>query len=273
MVKKCNTKYPVLLVHGAGFRDRKYLNYWGRIPKSLEQEGARIYYGNQDSWGSVEHNAMTLKSNIEKLLADTGQEKVNIIAHSKGGLEARYVISSLGMASKVSSLTTLATPHHGSKTIDMFLRLPKFLYKAAAFFTDLCFRCLGDKNPDFYTASRHFSTAHMREFNRRNPDADSVYYQSYGAVMRNGFSDLIFFWSHLFVSVLEGENDGIVSLDSSKWTNFRGVLRGVTNRGISHADVVDARRWNFSGKNSGNGVADIRDIYISIVSELKSMGF
>jgi len=29
---KCQTKYPIVLIHGAGFRDRKLLNYWGRSP-------------------------------------------------------------------------------------------------------------------------------------------------------------------------------------------------------------------------------------------------
>ncbi|MBQ8824321.1 MAG: triacylglycerol lipase, partial [Ruminococcus sp.] len=41
----CKTKYPLLLVHGIGFRDFKYFNYWGRIPKSLIKKGATVYYG------------------------------------------------------------------------------------------------------------------------------------------------------------------------------------------------------------------------------------
>ena len=45
----CNTKYPILLVHGVFFRDNKYFNYWGRIPKTLEMRGAKIYYGEHQS--------------------------------------------------------------------------------------------------------------------------------------------------------------------------------------------------------------------------------
>ena len=41
----CATKYPILLVHGVCFRDFKHLNYWGRIPKELEKNGATVYYG------------------------------------------------------------------------------------------------------------------------------------------------------------------------------------------------------------------------------------
>ena len=43
----CKTKYPILLVHGVFFRDFRYLNYWGRIPKELKRNGAAVYYGQQ----------------------------------------------------------------------------------------------------------------------------------------------------------------------------------------------------------------------------------
>ena len=39
-------KYPILLVHGMGFRDNKYIGYWGRIPNALEEMGCKIYFGN-----------------------------------------------------------------------------------------------------------------------------------------------------------------------------------------------------------------------------------
>jgi len=267
----CNTKYPIMLIHGAGFRDRKYFNYWGRIPTTLEKRGATLFYGHQDSWGNIEYNAGILKDNLNKFIAETNNEKVNIIAHSKGGLEARYMISSLGMADKIASLTMVATPHYGSKTIDLLCKLPKWLYRIAAFFTNLFFKMLGDKKPDFYTASRQFTTVHMETFNEQNPDSASVYYQSYAAVMKNPFSDLIMFWPNLFVGLIEGENDGLVTPASAKWTNFKGVLRGATRRGISHADEVDVRRRNFTKKISENGVSDIREFYIKVVSELKQM--
>jgi len=268
----CDTKYPILLIHGTGFRDRKHLNYWGRIPKSLEMQGATLFYGHQDSWGSIENNAGVIKDNLEKILTETSCEKVNIIAHSKGGLDVRYMISSLGMAEKIASLTTIATTHHGSKAIDTLCKLPKWLYKTAAFFTDLFFRMLGDKKPDFYTASRQFGTAYMKEFNEQNPDASSVYYQSYAAVMKNPFSDILLFLPNLFVWLIEGENDGLVTPESATWTNFKGVLRGTTRRGISHADEVDARRMNFTRKTSENGISDIRNFYIDVAAGLKKMG-
>lgn len=46
-------KYPILLVHGMGYRDGKHIGYRGRIPKALEQEGCRVYFGNQDSNATI----------------------------------------------------------------------------------------------------------------------------------------------------------------------------------------------------------------------------
>ncbi|MCL1808207.1 MAG: hypothetical protein FWG42_00390 [Clostridiales bacterium] len=268
----CNTKYPVVLVHGAGFRDKRHINYWGRIPAALKKEGAAIFYGHQDSWGSIEYNAEVLAGNVNQALAETGSGKVNIVAHSKGGLDARYMISSLRMAGKVASLTTVATPHHGSKTIDLLCKLPAGMFRASAAVVNLFCRVLGDKNPDFFTASRQFSTGYMKEFNEKNPDVSSVYYQSFAPVMKNPFSDLIMFWPNLIVGLVEGENDGLVTAESAVWTNFRGILRGTGGRGISHVDEVDLRRRNFAKKPKGDGVCDIREVYVEIVEGLKDMG-
>lgn len=57
---ECKTKYPILLLHGAGFRDLKMPLYWGRIPRALKAHGASVYYGEQDCWASVETNARSL---------------------------------------------------------------------------------------------------------------------------------------------------------------------------------------------------------------------
>lgn len=93
----CNTKYPILLIHGTGFRDRKRFGYWGRIPKTLEDAGAVVFYGNQDSWASIERNAEMIRDTLHDIIRDTGCVKVNIIAHSKGGLEARFLASSFAV--------------------------------------------------------------------------------------------------------------------------------------------------------------------------------
>ncbi|NLW88973.1 MAG: alpha/beta fold hydrolase [Clostridiaceae bacterium] len=269
----CATKYPVVLVHGTGFRDRKWFNYWGRIPTELKSRGCDLYYGNQDSWATVENNAMTIQSRIREIIAETGAKKVNIIAHSKGGMEARYMISTLGMADYIASLTTISTPHHGSKTMDIACKLPGFMFGMAAFFANRWFKLLGDRNPDFHFVCRQFTTGYAEEFNRENVDSDAVYYQSYAGVMRNSLSDGLMFFPHWVVCCIEGENDGLVTPGSAMWGDFKGILKGCTNRGISHADEVDMRRRKFTSKSKEGFVSDICDVYVQIVMNIKRLGY
>lgn len=267
-----NLKYPILLIHGMGFRDNKKINYWGRIPDELERLGCKIFYGYQDSAADIETNGQTIVDKIDKIIEKTGSEKVNIIAHSKGGLDSRYAISTLHAGNKVASLTTISSPHNGSKTVDKLMKFPKPLIKFVACLTNFWFRLLGDKQPDSYKVFQSFTTKAAEKFNLDNPDAEGVYYQSYAFAMKNPFSDIFMWLPNLVVGVIEGENDGLLTPESVKWSNFKGVYYGVENRGISHCDEVDMRRRRFS-KKSGNGVSDIIDIYKNIICELSEMGF
>ena len=267
------TRYPIFLVHGVGFRDRRHLCYWGRIPKILEEGGATIAYGGQDSWGETAHNAEILKKSLLEYISKTGCEKVNIIAHSKGGVEARYLAAALGGAPHIASITTISSPHHGSKIMDTLLKFPNWMFCATAFFINLWFRLLGDKNPDFHAACHQLTSTYMTDFNNKYPDVAGIYYQSYASAMKNSFSDIFMCLPHFFVNLTDGESDGLVSVSSAAWTNFKGVWRGTTSRGISHADSVDMRRRRFTKKPSAGNVSDICSCYAELVRELKLSGF
>lgn len=262
----CKTKYPLVLVHGVGFRDLKYINYWGRIPKELIRNGATVYYGNQEAWGTVEYNAEDIKEKVFQVMKETGAEKVNIIAHSKGGLDTRYMISKLDMGDYVASATMISSPHRGCKFVDTACHIPDKTYKAISKFFDNRYRSLGDKNPDFYTASRQFSTHHSKKFNEEIKDVENVYYQSYASVVTNVFSDYVVSLPYILVKLTEGENDGLVAVNSAKWGDFKGVLKTKNRRGISHGDIIDLRRSDYKG-------FDVIEKYVQIVSDLKNNGY
>lgn len=262
----CKTKYPLILVHGIAFRDSRYFNYWGRIPRALYQKGATIYYGNQEALGTIEYNAQDIRACIEKVIEETGAPKVNIIAHSKGGLDARYAISVLGMGDRVASLTTMCTPHRGCKFADTATKVPLPIYRVIARAFDKVFGKYGDKNPDFYTATKQFCTAPSAAFNERVLDVPGVYYQSYASVMKGFFSDSLLCIPYFFIRRCDGDNDGLVSVESAMWGNFKGTFRNRYRRGISHGDMIDLKREDYKG-------FDVVETYLGIVAELKSMGF
>ncbi|WP_010250029.1 esterase/lipase family protein [Acetivibrio cellulolyticus] len=262
----CKTKYPLIMLHGIGFKDFKYFNYWGRIPGELKRHGATIYYGNHEAWATIEDNGEFLKQRILEIIKTEGCEKVNIIAHSRGGLDARYMISMLGMSDHVASLTTISTPHHGAKIIDIIYKLPEPLINLIGNRFNKNARLMGDKKPDIFVSSRQLTISYCEEFNKSVRDSEKVYYQSFAAVMNNIFSDYILTIPNLILRLVEGENDGFVSIESSKWGEFKGVLSTKHNRGISHGDLIDLRRNDYEG-------FDAREKYIEIVSGLKNMGF
>ncbi|MCP4132724.1 MAG: triacylglycerol lipase [bacterium] len=265
----CKTKYPLLLLHGIGFRDPKYASYWGRIPKWLKRNGAVIYYGEQHAWGTMENNAEEIKNKIRTIMEETGSEKINIIAHSKGGLDARYLISSLEMAKHVASLTTISTPHRGSELIDVLEKLGEKKYRQVTASIDKYFKFFGDSVPDSYTSSKQLKPSYMEKFNEENPDSPLVYYQSYGDAMSQANSDGLLSGPYLLMKWAKGEsdgNDGLVSLESAKWGEFRGLFSSEDGKGLSHGDVIDLKRKDMDG-------SDVIEKYIEIVSELKEKGY
>ncbi len=263
----CNTKYPIVLIHGIAFRDFQYINYWGRIPRILTERGAEIYYGHQQAWDTIENNAGHIKEIIEKALQETGAEKVNIIAHSKGGLDARYLISGLHMEEKVATLTTVSTPHRGSGIIEILEKLPDSTYRRIAGFVDKSFQKVGDKHPDCYHASKQLSPEFCRRFNEAYPDSPKVYYQSYASVMKCALSDYIMAIPHLLLYWKDrSPNDGLVTVESAKWGEFKKVFRNKHLRGISHVDMIDLRRDDIY-------IFDVLEEYIRIVMELKEKGY
>lgn len=263
----CKTKYPIVMVHGIFFRDWMFINYWGRIPNELIKNGAQIYYGLQQSSNSISKSSLELKETIIKIINETGCEKVNIIAHSKGGLDSRYVISCLGLSDYVASLTTINTPHRGCKYVDFLLnKLPdKFKILVARKYNSTFIK-LGDRNPDFLAGVKDLTVEKCTEFNKKVKDSDGVLYQSVTSKMKNMFSaGFPLNIGYVLAKFFDGDNDGLVGVASAEWGDFLGVL-STDKKGISHGDVVDLTRQDIIGY-------DVCEFYVDLVKKLKERGF
>ena len=148
-----NCKYPIILVHGLAIKQLKFMNAFGKIENVLIEEGHDVYVADIDGFGTIETNAEQLKNYVTQVLEKTDAQKVNIIAHSKGGLDTKYMITMLGMEDKIASLTTLCTPHKGSIIASKIWDLPLWLKKIIAFFINKFYKiCLKDEKPDAITA-------------------------------------------------------------------------------------------------------------------------
>ncbi len=268
MEQICATKYPIMLIHGIGYGDSQARHYWGRIPQRLEECGARVYFGGQEAFGTVAENGEKLKISAERALRDSGADKLNLIAHSKGGIEARYLISVLGMGGSIASLTTLATPHRGICAMDELREKAKGAYKILAGVFNLMLMVDGGQRNFSLKPYEQLTADYMQVFNELVPDQVGVYYQSYAFDMRSAASDPVMGVFHRVVKKLEGANDGLVSVESAKWGDFQGVYPKEGKRGISHPRVVDSQRWQKKGSRR-----DMTQFYQAIAARLKALGY
>lgn len=264
----CKTKYPLLLVHGVFFRDFRFRNYWGRITAALKRNGAVFYLGNQQSAASAYDTGREIAERIKQIVDETGCEKVNIIAHSKGGIDARCAISMHGADKYVASLTTICSPHRGCNFADYLLdKVSEKMRLGLARKYNAAMKRLGDTSPDFLSAVTDLTACGCEKINEVCPDAEGVYYQSVGS-KNNGFGGGKFplNLSYLLVKYFDGANDGLVSVDSMKWGEKFIFLETSGKRGISHGDVIDLNRENIKD-------FDVREFYVKLVSDLKDKGF
>jgi pimeloyl-ACP methyl ester carboxylesterase len=108
---------PVLLIHG--YNSDSSIWTGSKVRQDIEASGRTVYtFDIPNPTGDIRLNASSLQDNISKIRATTGASKVDLVAHSMGGLLARYYVTSDGPNSTyqgdVSSLTMLDTPNHGT---------------------------------------------------------------------------------------------------------------------------------------------------------------
>lgn len=263
----CKTKYPLLLVHGVFFRDYKYFNYWGRIPGQLETNGAKIFYGNHESASSVEDSGAELAARIKTIIDQTGCEKVNIIAHSKGGLDCRYAIDKYQLGDCVASLTTINTPHQGCEFAESLIsKCSENVKQTIANKYNSALRKVGDKNPDFLVAIESLLASNCKRLSSEINDHPNVYYQSVGSKLNVAISGRFpLNITHPIVNHFDGPNDGLVAVDCM-WLGEHYKLVTTTGiRGVSHGDMIDLNRENIAG-------FDVREFYVKLVSDLRTKG-
>lgn len=229
-------KHPIVLAHGLmGFDELRLVGkllpgvkYWRGITEGFAKNGIEVITTTVPSTGSIQERAKVLHDEIK---TKAKGKDVNIVAHSMGGLDSRYLISKIQPQEfQIKSLTTIATPHRGSSAADIILReigpdyLPR-LYSVLA--------RMKVSTGAFSQLTRKYLT---EEFNPAVRDIDTVRYFSYGASSTPHLFS-VFRISHDLMMELEGPNDGLVSVASSKWggdEGYKGTLIGVT-----HLDLIN----------------------------------
>ncbi len=112
-------KLPVLLVHGLCSDG----SVWNDFATYLTQRGYRVYNPSlTPNNGNINALSVQIDAALEHIVTQEGAEKVNVVAHSMGGLVTRHYVRLKRSGSRIATLITLGTPHHGSD-------LASFAYK------------------------------------------------------------------------------------------------------------------------------------------------
>jgi triacylglycerol lipase len=212
---------PVVLHHGLfGLGDVKLgpmkLSYFSGIDQAVAERGHPLIVTRVHPSSSVEKRARQLKESVRRQLTRIGRprEKVILIGHSLGGLDARYAVAKLGLASHVAAIVTVTSPHRGSPLADWVVQhLGKRMRGI-----DLV-RFLGLD----LQAIHDLTTTRCAAFNEEVTDVPAVRYFSVSAKQHVDRMPVFALHSHRLIHAAEGDNDGMVSVKSSTWGKHLGV--------------------------------------------------
>ncbi len=292
--------YPIVLAHGIArfefllahlFRSLAQLgvplecaadglNYFKGIARRLRENGLDVAHTNVSFAAGVDVRAADLKREISTILQSRGKPKVHIIAHSMGGLDARHMIVKQDMADKVSSLTTVGTPHLGTSFADWGMthhghEIISGLYDIV----DI-------------SGVADLTTAACQQFNEAAVAAEaanSVFYQTYASSQERAlvFAPLKTSWD--IIQAAEGENDGLASRTTQRWVGELIGLGGQSKIVPQHDfpvsadhlneigwwDINEIRGLNLFRVSLASAVKDyesrIKDVYLDIAKKLQQM--
>lgn len=241
-------RYPVVLVHGLFGFDELVVGkvrhaYYRGVREVLVKDGHAVQVARLPAAGAITVRAAGLAA----LVNASDSKRVNVIAHSMGGLDARYALSRLGLAKRVGVVVTVGTPHRGSPIADLSSSLMDRLGLAKAL-------SMAGVSVD---ALRDLTRESLARFNEEVPDAKGVAYASVVGIVRQvKRASPLLVPSCLWLNQTVGDNDGVVPADSQRWGH---VL-----------SEIDADHWAQIGWSKH---FDAAAFYRDLLRELRAMGY
>lgn len=250
------TKYPIVLAHGLGGFDELFgvVDYWYGIPSELRDYGATVYVTTVSQLNSTEVRGEQLIDQIETIVAITGKPKVNLIGHSHGGLDVRYVASV--RPDLVASVTSVGSPHKGADLADWLAAnvldggfTQEVLATLAESLGSVLALLTGHSNPqDAIAALGSLTTAGVATFNASHPQGVPGSSCGEGAFVVNGIRYYSWSGTGVFTNAFDigdpllgitslfydSANDGLVDRCSS---HLGDVIRD--NYFMNHLDEVN----------------------------------
>ena len=245
------TRYPIVLLHGfAASGMFGGTDYFYEVRDTLEAQGYLVRNPTVSPFASSQDRAAEWASWLDGYQSDGLGRKFNLIAHSQGGLDARYLVGTLGYGDRVASIDMIGTPNQGTIIADVLGGTitdgyvdPAIVDAGAAIFASMYGM---DDSGSLALAIDALTTAQVAALNAESPDDPSVYYSSWAgfsclnldSACRDAHSDetIEFLMEPLFlIAYAYGlDNDGMVPVESAPWGEYMGTLDA------DHADEIGA---------------------------------
>lgn len=257
---------PVVLLHGFGvgasFRRGGHLH---EETLHLRSRGVRAVAPNVSPYNTVQARSQKWDDRLTHVVDELQTDRLLVIAHSMGGLDARYLITKMGWHENVDVLVTVATPHRGSAVAQFILDQPKAVRRWLVSTADwVGSNVLDDGSANIRQALTELTPTYVEEtFNKEVPNHPDVEYWSYGCQAGKGTSipiDPLFRYLNRYLFEREGVNDGIVSVRSARWGRYLGTV-----------DADHARQVGLSSRLAAP--FDSNAFYASIVEKLADEGY
>lgn len=116
--------FPVLLIHGYNSTASVW-EEWDKLLNDSQIPHKAITFPQNDECGSVKDHAFQLQKIIDDYKKKMNSNKINIVAHSKGGLDTRLYLSNNVANDGVANFIMIGTPNKGSTFKDKFFDVDK----------------------------------------------------------------------------------------------------------------------------------------------------
>jgi triacylglycerol lipase len=202
----------IVLAHGVlGFGEvipgnLQQVNYFNEVKEHLEERpGTEVFVPTVDFKGSIEKRGKELADAIRDIGAP-----VHVIAHSMGGLDARWAIANRPDETKdVVSLVTIGTPHRGSEVADAIAGRRPPIFSALPQFLIAQLEALGPALVDL-------TTTRGAQFDDETEDRKGItYLEIAGDASHAGHESLLFQVAAMIGHVTGKPNDGVVTVASA----------------------------------------------------------
>lgn len=230
----------IVLIHGIlGFCKKFGIEYFNGVKDRLTKSGPRVLVPELDPAGSIFTRGEQLRALLLQAFRDSTldpDDETHLIGHSQGGLDARFMLSPANpqnsgandLSTKISTLTTISSPHQGSPVADFLLlrpldrwlrRLAKFIGRPvlAEEFVESGLELFGVDS----MALEDLCTGSMQQFNEKYPDNPAVRYLAVAGTGRGRKPETSLFllgFHHYIKAVTHEANDGLVTVSSAlRW--------------------------------------------------------